>query len=145
MASSAAETSVPPLIRTADNDFFFVAAAAGRLEIQRCTDCGMLRHPPAPACPQCRSFAWHTIESSRRATLHSWTVVHHPRDPAFDYPMAVGLVDLAEGVRLVADIADVELGTLALDMELEVGFAAHARGEILPRLFLPGQARGVPR
>ncbi|MEB3031877.1 Zn-ribbon domain-containing OB-fold protein [[Mycobacterium] nativiensis] len=138
-------TSVPPLIRTRDNDFFFAAAAAGRLEIQRCAACKVLRHPPGPACPACRSFDWDTVVSSRRATLHSWTVVHHPRDPAFDYPLAVGLVDLAEGVRLVADIAEVDLATLAIDMELEVGFAEHGRGEILPRLFPPGQARGAAR
>ncbi len=78
------QTLVPPLIRTQDNEFFFDAARAGRLEIQRCIDCGTLRHPPAPACAQCRSFAWDTVVASGRCTLHSWTIVYHPQDPAFD-------------------------------------------------------------
>ena len=127
--TSDARTAVPRLTVTQDNEFFFAAAREGRLEIQRCTDCKVLRHPPAPACPRCRSFAWDTVESSRRCTLHSYTVVHHPPDPAFAYPLVVGLVDLEEGTRLVADINGVAPDDLHIGMDLEVGFAEHAHGE----------------
>jgi uncharacterized OB-fold protein len=137
----APRTSVPPLTVTGDNEFFFTAARQGRLEIQRCTTCQTLRHPPAPACPRCRSFGWDTVESSRRATLHSFTVVHHPQDPAFDYPLAVGLVDLEEGTRLVADISGVPHDELEIGMALEVGFAEHAHGAVLPQLHRAGGAR----
>ena len=71
-------TGVPNLVRTHDNVFFFAACKAGRLEFQRCTSCGALRHPPGPACPQCRSFDWDTVVSSRLGTLHAWTELHHP-------------------------------------------------------------------
>lgn len=131
-------TAVPQLVVTEDNAFFFEAARDRRLEVQRCADCGRLRHPPAPACAHCRSFEWDTLECSRRCTLHSWTVVHHPVDPAFDHPVVVGLVDLEEGPRLVADVAGVAPGELAIGMALEVGFAEHAHGEVLPRLHRPG-------
>jgi uncharacterized protein len=127
-------TSVPPIIRTHDNVFWFDAAREGRLLIQRCADCGTLRHPPGPVCPSCRSFEWDTLESSRRGTLHSFTVIHHPQDPAFTYPLAVGLVDLEEGTRLVADIEGVDPEDLRLGMDLEVVFGAHAHDETLPRL-----------
>lgn len=130
-------TAVPPIIRTHDNNFWFEGAAEGRLLIQRCTDCSTLRHPPGPACPQCRSFNWDSIQSTGRGTLHSWTVVHHPQDPAFTYPLAVGLLDLEEGTRLVADIEGVEHDQLELGMELEVVFGAHAHDETLPRLRRP--------
>jgi len=130
-------TAVPPLIITQDNEFFFKAAREGRLEIQRCQSCQALRHPPAPACPQCRSFDWDTVVASGRCTLHSYTVIHHPPDPAFDYPLAVGLVDLEEGTRLVADIAGVDHDQLTPGMELEVGFAEHAHGAMLPQLHRP--------
>lgn len=128
------KTSVPPIIRTHDNVFWFDAAREGRLLIQRCADCGTLRHPPGPVCPSCRSFEWDTLESSRRGTLHSFTVIHHPQDPAFTYPLAVGLVDLEEGTRLVADIEGVDPEDLRLGMDLEVVFGAHAHDETLPRL-----------
>lgn len=137
MTETRSTTAVPRLIVTQDNEFWFTAAREGRLEIQRCGDCGTLRHPPTPACAHCRSFVWDTVESSRHCTLHSWTVIHHPQDPEFDYPLAVGLADLEEGVRLVADISGVEHDRLTVGMELEVGFARHPHGEVLPQLHLP--------
>ena len=132
-------TAVPRLTVTQDNEFFFAAAREGRLEIQRCADCTTLRHPPAPACPRCRSLRWDTVQSARRCTLYSYTVVHHPPDPAFEYPLAVGLVDLDEGTRLVADITGIDPDDLRIGMALEVGFAEHAHGEILPQLRAPGE------
>lgn len=136
-------TGVPRLIRTHDNNFFFEAAAQGRLELQRCSDCGALRHPPGPACPQCRSFAWGTVVSTRLGTLHSWTVLHHPKDDAFTYPLGVGLVDLEEGTRFVADMEGFDLDALEIGMPVEIGFGEHAHGETLPRLFPRGQAQGA--
>jgi len=136
-SQDAPRTAVPPLIITQDNEFFFTAASEGRLEIQRCQSCEALRHPPAPACPQCRSFDWDTVVASGRCTLHSYTVIHHPQDPAFDYPLAVGLVDLPEGTRLVADIAGVDHAELKAGLELEISFAEHAHGAILPQLRKP--------
>jgi uncharacterized OB-fold protein len=127
-------TAVPRLTITEDNEFFFVAAREGRLAIQRCADCGTLRHPPAPTCANCRSFAWEVLEASGRCTLYSYTVVHHPPDPAFRYPLAVGLVDLAEGTRLVADVAGIDPDELRIGMPLQVVFAEHAHGEVLPQL-----------
>ena len=144
-AAAPRPTSVPPLIVTQDNEFWFAGAREGRLLIQRCSDCGTLRHPPGPACPRCHSFEWDSIESSRRGPLHSWTVVHKPQDPGFRYPLVVGLVDLAEGTRLVADFADfddldggdaVDVGRLRIDMPVEVVFGEHPHGETLPRLRL---------
>lgn len=131
---NARRTAVPRLTLTQDNAFWFTAAREGRLEIQRCTQCQTLRHPPSPSCPRCRSFDWDSIASSRRCTLHSYTVIHHPPDPAFEYPLAVGLVDLEEGTRLVADIAGIPHEELTPGMELEVRLVAHAHGEVLPQL-----------
>lgn len=135
--SPEAHTAVPRLTITQDNEFWFQAAREGKLVIQRCTECQSLRHPPGPACPACRSFRWDSVESTRQGTLHSYTVIHHPADPAFDYPLAVGLIDLEEGTRLVADIEGIRHDELEIGMPLEVGFAEHAHGEILPQLRRP--------
>lgn len=138
VATDGPRTAVPRLTVTQDNAFWFEAAREGRLAIQRCAACNTLRHPPGPACPSCRSFEWDHVVASGRCTLHSWTVIHHPQDAAFTYPLAVGLVDLEEGTRLVADIAGVPHDDLRIGMELEVGFAEHAHGETLPQLRLTG-------
>ena len=135
-ARPARPTGVPPIVRTRDNAFWFDGAAEGRLLIQRCSDCGQLRHPPGPACPVCRSFRWDAVESSRRGTLHSWTVVHHPTDSAFEYPVAVGLIDLEEGTRLVADFEHVPERGLEIGAPVHIVFGEHAHGEVLPHVRL---------
>ena len=130
-------TAVPPLIRTQDNAFWFDAAAQGRLVVQRCTACGTLRHPPGPACPMCRSFEWDAIDAPLRGILHSYTVVHHPPDGSLAYPLAVGLVDLETGTRIVADFEpETSLDALQIGVPVEIRFAEHAHGELLPRLRL---------
>ena len=66
---------------TQDNAFFFEGRPARQLLIQRCASCGMLRHPPRPACASCGSFEWDTVESSGRGTsTASWSSTT-PRSP----------------------------------------------------------------
>jgi len=103
-----------------DNAFWFDAARVHRLVIQRCTSCGELRHPPAPCCPSCRSFAWDTVESTGRGVVHSFVVNHHPRTPGFEYPHVVVLVELAEGVRLVANVAGAQPDEVRIGQAVEL-------------------------
>jgi len=127
-APAAADSGVRPLrprpALTQDNSFFFDGARQGKLLIQRCASCGILRHPPRPACAVCRSFDWDTLESSGRGVVYSYVVVHHPQVPAFDYPLPVAVVELEEGTRLVADLVGVEPGDVAVGMPVVVDFVA---------------------
>ncbi len=125
-------TSVPKLVVTQDNEFWFAAAREGRLVIQRCVGCGELRHPPAPVCARCRSFEWDSVESSGFGVLYSYAISYYPRDPAFSYPLVVGLVELAEGVRMVADMPTVDPERVWIGMPVEVAFAPHSGGVLLP-------------
>lgn len=99
-----------------DNAFWFEAAREHRLVMQRCASCGTLRHPPGPCCPQCRSFAWDTVQASGQARVHSFVVNHHPRHPAFDYPLIVAVVDLEEGTRLITNLVDLAPEQVEIDM-----------------------------
>jgi uncharacterized OB-fold protein/acyl dehydratase len=107
---------------TQDNAFFFEGAREHKLLIQRCASCGTLRHPPRPACPDCRSFEWDTIEASGRGTVYSFVVNHYPQVPAFDYPLAVGLIELEEGTRLVSNIVGVDPALIEVGMPVQVEF-----------------------
>ena len=62
------DTMPPP---AADNDTgaWWQAACEHRLVVQRCEDCGVLRHPPRPMCAACQSLAWDTTVSSGRGTV----------------------------------------------------------------------------
>ena len=80
---------------------YWEGAAAGRLMIQRCTNCGKLRHYPRLVCDSCYSTAVEWVEASGRGAIHSWTVAHHAYHPSFaaDLPYTLVTVDLEEGVR----------------------------------------------
>lgn len=93
----------PPVNR--DTAYFWEGTARGELLIQQCADCGQLQHPPTPMCPACRSVRRTAVRSSGRGTVHSYAVAHHPPIPGLAMPVTVLLVDLEEGVRMVADLA----------------------------------------
>lgn len=99
---------------TEDIAFFFEGLMEGKLLIQQCAQCGTLRHPPGPMCRTCRSLEWTTLESAGNGTIHSFVVVHYPQVPSFDYPNQVVLVELDEGIRLVANTLDVPRDQLVI-------------------------------
>lgn len=124
---------------TQDNAFFFEGARDKKLLIQRCSGCGLLRHPPRPACGGCGSFEWDTVQSSGRGLLYSYVVVHHPQVPSFDYPLAIALVELEEGTRLVADLVNIAPGDVRIGMPLECEFVVVDEELTLP-MFRPSKA-----
>lgn len=103
-----------------DNQFWFDAAKEHRLVIQRCTSCQTLRHPVGPQCAHCQSFEWDTVEASGRATLYSFTVAHHPKHPAFDYPLVIAVVELEEGTRLITNLVGISPEEAEIGMALEL-------------------------
>lgn len=121
-----------------DNQFFFDGAKEHKLLIQRCTACGALRHPPGPMCPSCQSLDWEAVEASGRGTLYSFVVNHYPQVPSFDYPLPVGLIELEEGVRIVADLTDVDPADVEIGMAVEVVFTEHDPDLTLPQ-FRPAE------
>ena len=124
---------------TLDNAFWFDGAREHRLLIQRCANCGVLRHPPRPRCDKCGSYEWNALEASGRGTVYSYVVNHHPQIPAFDYPLPIALVELEEGTRLVADLVGVEPAEIEVGMPVTVEWIDHD-----PELTLPA-FRPAPR
>ena len=129
---------------TQDNAFWFEGARAHRLLIQHCTSCGTLRHPPLPACATCGSLEWDTVEASGRGTLYSYVVVHYPQVAAFEYPLPIGLVELEEGTRVVANLGGVAPDDITVGMALRAEFVDHDDELSLP-LFVPAGAGGGER
>ncbi|MEE2059138.1 Zn-ribbon domain-containing OB-fold protein [Rhodococcus artemisiae] len=127
-----------------DTQFFWDGAREHRLLIQRCTGCGVLRHPPGPLCPSCHGFDWETVRASGRGTVTSFVVQHHPPAPGFEGPAPIVLVELEEGVRLVSnfDGAITDLGIGAL---VEVFFLDQEEGWTLPQFRrVPGSVSSGP-
>ncbi|MBW2420730.1 MAG: OB-fold domain-containing protein [Deltaproteobacteria bacterium] len=123
-----------------DNGWWWEQAAADKLVIQRCTECQVLRHPPRPMCDSCRSIEWDFVEASGRGELASFTVIHHPQIPGYEYPLTIGLIDLEEGTRIVSQLVDCERDSVSIGMALEMTIHEDEDGFKLP-VFRPAQAQ----
>jgi len=127
---------------THDIAFFFEGARQGELLIQRCAQCGVLRHPPRPACASCGSFEWDTVTASGRGTVYSFVVVHHPQVGGFDYPLPIAVVELEEGTRLVGDLIGVDPAAVHIGMPVVVEMVA-VDDELTIPMFRPAPAEGA--
>ncbi|MFF6780913.1 OB-fold domain-containing protein [Streptomyces sp. NPDC012510] len=105
-----------------DNAGFWEGVARHRLLIQRCADCSTLRLPWLPGCNACGSPEWDTVEACGDGTVYSYVVMHHPPFPAFDPPYAVGLIELAEGVRFVSNVIGVPYDKVRIGMPVRLAF-----------------------
>lgn len=132
-ADAADRPNRPRPVITHDSAFWFEGAKQHQLLIQRCTACGQLRHPPGPMCQSCQSLDWEAVEASGKGIVYSYVVNHHPRLPAFDYPLAIGLIELEEGVRLVADIVGIDPDDIEVGLAVQVEFADHDPDLSLPQ------------
>jgi len=111
-------------------------AAAGKLGIQRCLGCKTLRHPPRPMCGACHSLEWDAVESSGQGTVCSFTVLHHPQFPGYDYPLIIVLVDLEEGTRVTSQLLNCEPAEVEFGMAVEMHIHVDPDGFKLP-MFTP--------
>ena len=120
-----------------DTRFFWEGAREGKLLIQRCKGCGTLRHPPGPVCQSCHSFEWDTVQASGLGTVYSFVVMHYPEVPPFDYPNPVGLIELDEGTRLVAQLVGVKSGEVQIGQRVQVEFNTFNDGDLVLPQFRP--------
>lgn len=117
---------------TRDGAFFWEGLNQRKLLVRKCGKCGRLHHPPGPMCPECHSLEWTTLQCSGRGKVHSFVVVHHPQIPGFQYPLPVALVDLEEGVRVVANLRDIQPEKVRIDMPVEVEFVEVEKDFVIP-------------
>ena len=116
---------------TQDSAFFWEGLKERRLLIRRCAQCAHLHHPPGPMCPKCHSSEWTAQAVSGRGVLHSYVIVHQPQLPGFTYPLAVALVELEEGVRLLGNVTGMDPQQLHIGMPLEAEFIEVEPGYML--------------
>jgi uncharacterized protein len=119
---------------------FFAALDEGRLELQRCTSCGIM-HLAVQVCDACGSDRFDAVNATGEGTIHSFTRMHIAHHQAFAerLPVAAGIVELAEGPRLFAPLLGGEAFAIGMPVQLVIqtydgrGLAAFAqRTENLP-------------
>lgn len=106
--------------------FFWDAARAHKLVIQRCDTCSYYIHWPSVICPHCGSDALSPTEVSGKGTIFTYTIVHHVFAPVYadEVPYSLAIVELDEqpGLRLLANILDCPNESLYIGMPVEVTF-----------------------
>ncbi|MFJ5675332.1 bifunctional MaoC family dehydratase N-terminal/OB-fold nucleic acid binding domain-containing protein [Streptomyces sp. NPDC093097] len=134
-----------------DNAGFWDGVAARKLLIQRCGGCGTLRFPWLPGCNHCGAAQWDTVEAGGAGTVYSYVVMHHPPFPAFAAPgegggaagpYAVGLIELAEGVRMVSNVVGVPYDRVRIGMPVRLEFLRVDEELVLP-VFRAGGGDGA--
>lgn len=85
---------------------FWSAAAEETLVVQRCTTCGHHQLYPRPFCLACDSLDLTWVETIGLGTVYSCVKVHLPVRDDMPPPYTVGLVELDEGPRMLAQVPD---------------------------------------
>jgi uncharacterized OB-fold protein len=89
-------------------------------------------------CPHCGSLNVDFAELSGRGTVYSYAALHYPQSPAFAYPVLAVLVDLEEGVRLLANLEGIAVDQVRIGMLVAVGFTPTADDCAVP-VFRPAE------
>ena len=114
---------------------FWLGLDAGELQLSYCPDCKQVEYPPlVEHCRECNQpLAWKP--ASGKARLWSWTTFHRVYYPDYplDPPYTVLMVDLEEGVRMLATLSpDIEPDNLECDQVLQFIAIEIASGILVP-------------
>jgi uncharacterized OB-fold protein len=90
-----------------------------RLEGRRCKSCGALHFPPREDCGSCRGREMELHRFSGRGLVYSFAEVAQAPQ-GFSGPYMVALVDLEEGVRVTAQLTDVDPEDVEIGMAVEM-------------------------
>jgi len=103
-----AQGFILPDLEDDDSTPFWAGTARGELLVQKCSDCGRMRIPPRPMCPDCRSLANEWVPLSGKGRVWSFVVPHPPLLPAYTElaPFNVIAVELDEDptLRLIGNL-----------------------------------------
>jgi uncharacterized OB-fold protein len=106
---------------------FWVAAAAGRLLLPRCDDCGHTHWYPRAHCPLCGSVKLRWTEASGRGTLHAFSPARRA-EPQY----TLAYVTLEEGPTLMTNIVGAPPEALRIGQPVVVRFQAAPEGRMMP-------------
>lgn len=141
MSGAAPGRMLPEL--TDHNRAFWTGGADGRLHVPYCEPCARWVLPPDAVCPRCDA-ALGSRPVSGAGTVFTYTVNHHPFNPAVPPPYVIAIVELVEqdDLRVAANIVDCQPDSVTVGMAVSVRFEEHhgADGSVFVPVFAPGSA-----
>jgi uncharacterized OB-fold protein len=112
---------------------FWDATLEGKLLLTRCNACNELIWYPRQFCPLCSSFDVGWVQAAGRGTIYSYTVNRRGQGEYRDLVYVLAYVELEEGPRMLTNIVDCDVESLAVGQAVEVVFHATGQGAALPR------------
>ena len=73
-------------------------------------------------CQVCHSLEFEIIDLDGEGVVYSYAILHHPQNPAFEYPVLAALIDLGEGVRVLSNLVEVDPSEITIGMPVTVDF-----------------------
>jgi len=117
---------------------YWEGAARGELLVQQCETCGRHQFYPRLFCTECLSDAMHWVKSTGQGTIYSYTINHRGPSPYFKgrTPYVVALIDLDEGVRMMANVLNGPIDAVKIGARVTVVFESVSESLALPQFEL---------
>ena len=94
-----------------------------RLEASKCKSCGNVSFPPRLVCPECKSREFETIKLNDEGKILTYTIIRVSSDTFSKItPFAVAVIEVNDGARLMAQIADSSLDKVAIGKKVKIVF-----------------------
>lgn len=106
------------------NRLYWEGTAQGELRLRQCKACGAKFRFSHGWCPECGSDDLGYVVSAGKGVVTNFSVIHVPPYEAYasEVPYALALVDLEEGVRMMANIVECDPLTVAVGMQVTVTY-----------------------
>jgi len=111
---------------------YFDAAAAGKLMLKKCGDCGEHHHFPRALCPFCFSDKVQWVQAKGTGEIYSYSVSRRAGPIVY----CIAYVTLDEGVTMLTNIVDCDLDTVKVGQKVKVTFKTTEGGVSMP-VFAP--------
>jgi len=94
-----------------------------RLEASKCKSCGNVSFPPRLVCPECKSREFETIKLSDEGKILTYTIIRVASDTFSKItPFAVAIIEVNNGARLMAQIADSPIDEVTIGKMVKIVF-----------------------
>jgi len=94
-----------------------------RLEAGKCTKCGYIAFPQRLVCPECQNRTFEDYKLIDTGKIVSFTTIEvGPTEFSDQVPYNVGIIELDDGVKITAQIADAVAADLKIGAKVRLEF-----------------------
>jgi len=109
------------------NRHFWTGGAFGELRMLHCQVCRFWIHPPVGTCPKCGATTLAPEPTSGIGTVFTFTINHHPYNPAVPVPYVIAVVELDDqrDLRFTTNVVNCDPEEVTIGMPVRVLFEHH--------------------